>query len=124
MGIASKEPRITVEGCSQVVDGGGNGRLEWIEVEDTSTGGRTRRETGGLFLLLGAIAHCDWLPSDVQEFLDDQTVSGRVRRIAGDTVWVDVGYKSEGAIELREWYDDALDSVIAPAVGDEVEVIR
>jgi thioredoxin reductase (NADPH) len=58
-------PRITVEGCRAVVDGGGNGRLEWIEVEDTSTGERTRRETGGLFLLLGAVAHCDWLPGEV-----------------------------------------------------------
>jgi thioredoxin reductase (NADPH) len=58
-------PRITVEGCRQVVDGGGNGRLEWIEVEDSSTGERTRRETGGLFLLLGAVAHCDWLPPEV-----------------------------------------------------------
>ncbi len=58
-------PRVSVEGCSEVVDGGGNGRLEWIEVEDTSTGERTRRETGGLFLLLGAVAHCDWLPPEV-----------------------------------------------------------
>jgi thioredoxin reductase (NADPH) len=58
-------PRITVEGCRQVVDGGGNGRLEWIEVADTSTGERTRREAAGLFLLLGAVAHCDWLPPEV-----------------------------------------------------------
>ena len=58
-------PRITVEGCREVVDGGGNGRLEWIEVEDTSTGEHTRREAGGLFLLLGAVAHCDWLPPEV-----------------------------------------------------------
>ena len=58
-------PRVTVEGCREVVDGGGNGRLEWIEVEDTSTGERTRREAGGLFLLLGAVAHCDWLPPEV-----------------------------------------------------------
>ena len=28
-------PRIAVEGCRCVVDGGGEGRLEWIEVEDT-----------------------------------------------------------------------------------------
>ncbi len=58
-------PRITVEGCRAVVDGGGSGRLEWIEVEDTSTGHRARRDAGGLFLLLGAVAHCDWLPEDV-----------------------------------------------------------
>ncbi len=65
----------------------------------------------------------DWLPSEVQDFLDDQTVTGRVRRIAGDTVWVDVGYKSEGAVELREWYDDAQDAVVPPAVGDQVDVV-
>ena len=48
-----------------VVDGGGDGRLEWIDLDDTSTGVRTRREAGGLFLLLGAVAHCDWLPPEV-----------------------------------------------------------
>jgi thioredoxin reductase (NADPH) len=58
-------PRISVEGCREVVGGGGNGRLEWIEIEDTSTGRRGRRETGGLFLLLGAVAHCTWLPDEV-----------------------------------------------------------
>jgi small subunit ribosomal protein S1 len=65
----------------------------------------------------------DWLPSDVQNFLDDHTVAGRVRRIADGTVWVDVGYKSEGAIDLREWYDDAQDAVVPPAVGDEIDVV-
>ncbi len=70
-------PRITVEGCRQVVDGGGNGRLEWIEVEDTSTGERTRREAGGLFLLLGAVAHCDWLPDEVARDARGFVLTGR-----------------------------------------------
>ena len=56
IGEIAFNPRITVEGCRCVVDGGGEGRLEWIEVEDTTTGERTRREAGGLFLLLGAVA--------------------------------------------------------------------
>ena len=70
-------PRITVEGCRQVVDGGGNGRLEWIEVEDTSTGERTRRDAGGLFLLLGAVAHCDWLPDEVARDARGFVLTGR-----------------------------------------------
>ncbi|WP_151084514.1 FAD-dependent oxidoreductase [Nocardioides cynanchi] len=70
-------PRITVEGCCQVVDGGGNGRLEWIEVEDTVTGERTRREAGGLFLLLGAVAHCDWLPDEVARDARGFVLTGR-----------------------------------------------
>ncbi len=58
-------PRITVEPCSRVVDGGGNGRLEWLTVENVNTGERTTRAAGGLFLLLGASPHCSWLPDDV-----------------------------------------------------------
>jgi thioredoxin reductase (NADPH) len=70
-------PRITVEGCRRVVDGGGDGRLEWIEVEDTRTGSLTRRETGGLFLLLGAVAHCDWLPQEVARDPNGFVLTGR-----------------------------------------------
>jgi thioredoxin reductase (NADPH) len=70
-------PRIFVEGCRCVVDGGGNDRLEWIEVEDTTTGRRTRRETGGLFLLLGAVAHCDWLPPEVARDPNGFVLTGR-----------------------------------------------
>jgi thioredoxin reductase (NADPH) len=70
-------PRITVEGCRHVVDGGGDGRLEWIEVEDSTTGRRTRREAGGLFLLLGAVAHCDWLPAEVARDPNGFVLTGR-----------------------------------------------
>jgi thioredoxin reductase (NADPH) len=58
-------PRIEVVGCARVVDGGGEGRLEWVEVEDTETGERHRRDVSGLFLLLGAEPRCDWLPPEV-----------------------------------------------------------
>jgi thioredoxin reductase (NADPH) len=70
-------PRIRVEGGRCVVDGGGDGRLEWIEVEDTGTGERTRREAGGLFLLLGAVAHCDWLPNEVARDPNGFVLTGR-----------------------------------------------
>jgi thioredoxin reductase (NADPH) len=62
-------PRITVETRSQVVDGGGDSRLEWIDVGDLDTGARSRRTASGLFLLLGASPHCAWLPEQVT--LDD-----------------------------------------------------
>ncbi|MBO0846437.1 MAG: FAD-dependent oxidoreductase [Nocardioides sp.] len=77
IGEISFNPRIRVEGCRIVVDGGGDGRLEWIEVEDTSTGERTRRQTGGLFLLLGAVAHCDWLPCEVARDPNGFVLTGR-----------------------------------------------
>jgi thioredoxin reductase (NADPH) len=70
-------PRLSVEGCRQVVDGGGEGRLEWIEVEDTTTGRRERRQAGGLFLLLGATAHCDWVPHEVARDPNGFVLTGR-----------------------------------------------
>ena len=62
IGEIAYNPRITVLPCSEVVDGGGEGRLEWIRVRDTNTGELSTRDCRGLFLLLGAEPHCDWLP--------------------------------------------------------------
>ncbi|KRE62074.1 FAD-dependent oxidoreductase [Nostocoides sp. Soil756] len=58
-------PRITVEPCTEVVDAGGDGRLEWVTLEHSLTGERRRHGTRGLFLLLGAEPHCGWLPAEV-----------------------------------------------------------
>lgn len=60
-------PRITVRGCTQVVDGGPDdvGQLSWLTLEDTTTGERERVDAGGLFLLLGAQPECSWLPACV-----------------------------------------------------------
>ncbi len=57
--------RIHVQPCCEIVDGGGDGRLEWLDVRDTETGDVTRRNAEGLFLLLGAEPKCDWLPEAV-----------------------------------------------------------
>jgi thioredoxin reductase (NADPH) len=58
-------PRVTVQPCAEVVDGGGEGQLEWITVRDLNTGQDSRRIAGGLFLLLGAEPHCDWITDQV-----------------------------------------------------------
>ena len=65
----------------------------------------------------------DWLPAEEQEFRDNKLVTGRVRKVTGDDVWVDVGYKSEGVIELREWYDEGTGQVVPPQPGDEIQVL-
>jgi small subunit ribosomal protein S1 len=68
-------------------------------------------------------AEAEWLPPEDQAFQDNRVVTGRVRRVTGDAVWVDVGYKSEGAIDLREWYDEGIGQLTPPAPGDTVEVL-
>src|SRR5947209_16207741 len=65
----------------------------------------------------------DWLPDQEQEFHDNKVVTGRVRKVTSDDVWVDVGYKSEGAVELREWFDDGLGRIVPPQPGDTIDVL-
>jgi len=65
----------------------------------------------------------EWLPPEAQHYRDHKIVTGRVLAVTDDMVWVDVGYKSEGAVELREWYDDGLGRVVPPEPGAAVDVL-
>src|SRR5579872_6161058 len=65
----------------------------------------------------------EWLPEEGQDFREQRVVTGRVLHVTGEGVWVDVGYKSQGVVELREWFDDATGQVVPPRPGDSVEVL-
>lgn len=70
-------PAIRVRGHSEVTDGGGTDALEWIDVRDRDTGEVTRESVDGLFLLLGAQPHCDWLPPEVARDEQGFVLTGR-----------------------------------------------
>jgi thioredoxin reductase (NADPH) len=70
-------PRISVIGSARVVDGGGEESLAWLELEHLDTGERERREVRGLFLLLGAEPHCEWLPPEVARDGRGYVLTGR-----------------------------------------------
>ena len=42
-----------------------DGRLGWVAVRDLREGSEERRACRGLFVLIGADPHCDWLPEVV-----------------------------------------------------------
>lgn len=69
--------RITVLPCTRVVDGGGEGQLEWLCLEDITTGKRTTKQARGLFLLLGAEPRCDWLPPELARDKHSFVLTGR-----------------------------------------------
>jgi thioredoxin reductase (NADPH) len=71
------QERIEVLPCTRVVDGGGEGALEWLTLEDLNTGEKTRKEARGLFLLLGAEPRCDWLPPEVARDKNSFVLTGR-----------------------------------------------
>src|SRR5262245_2364279 len=64
-----------------------------------------------------------WLPAEEQEFEINKIVKGRVVNVTDGEVVVDVGYKSEGIIDLQEWYDEGLDKVVPPKPGDQIDVL-
>jgi thioredoxin reductase (NADPH) len=68
---------ITVRPYSAVVDGGGDSRLEWVALRDLESGEESRHSIAGLFLLLGADPHCDWLPDSICRDERGFVVTGR-----------------------------------------------
>src|SRR2546423_9913955 len=63
-----------------------------------------------------------WLTDETQVFEANKIVDGRVLNIVGDDVLIDVGYKSEGIIKLEEFKNDGTDHVVAPKIGDTIQV--
>jgi thioredoxin reductase (NADPH) len=70
------QPRIQVQPCSAVVDGGDE-HLHWLAVQDLESGEVDRVEARGLFLMLGAEPHCEWLPDEVLRDERGFVVTGR-----------------------------------------------
>jgi thioredoxin reductase (NADPH) len=59
-------PRITVRNGVDIVEGGGDGHLEWLEFADRSTGRRDRVHADGLFILIGTETRTGWLPAGIE----------------------------------------------------------
>ncbi|WP_166844097.1 FAD-dependent oxidoreductase [Isoptericola sp. BMS4] len=55
-------PTIAVRPRAAVVDGGGDGHLQHLVIEDLDTGERSWALADGLFCLIGARPDCGWLP--------------------------------------------------------------
>lgn len=55
-------PNITVRTRTIVADGGGDGQLQWLRLEDLDAGSSTEYPADALFCQLGAEPDCGWLP--------------------------------------------------------------
>lgn len=58
-------PNVHVRMGTEVVDGGGDGWLNFLVLRDLATGREEKVEAAGLFVLIGASPRTDWLPDDV-----------------------------------------------------------
>jgi thioredoxin reductase (NADPH) len=62
---------------TRVVDGGGRGRLENLVLEDTTSGLTETVSAAGLFVLIGAEPHTDWLPEEIARDEHGYVITGR-----------------------------------------------
>lgn len=56
---------VTIVPYSQIIDGEGEGRLEQLAIEDLRTGERRTVPAAGLFAMIGAEPHTEWLPGSI-----------------------------------------------------------
>ncbi len=69
-------PNVKVRLGVEVIDGGGNGRLETLTIRDRKTGTSERLSTSALFLLIGADPHTDWLDGCVERDAQGYVLTG------------------------------------------------
>ena len=59
-------PNLQVRLQTDIVDGGGDGWLEHLVLRDHAQGDDETVDADGLFLMIGARPHTDWLPTEVE----------------------------------------------------------
>jgi thioredoxin reductase (NADPH) len=59
-------PKVDVRLGTEIVGGGGDGWLEHLVLRECANGREETVDAGGLFLMIGAHPHTDWLPAEVE----------------------------------------------------------
>jgi thioredoxin reductase (NADPH) len=70
-------PNIDVRLNTEVIDGGGEHRLERLVLQNSLTGKTETVPAAALFVLIGATPHTDWLPAQIQRDRQGYIVTGR-----------------------------------------------
>ena len=56
---------VSVRFDTEVQDGGGDGRLEWLNLRDRASGATETVDADGLFVLIGGSPHTGWMPEAI-----------------------------------------------------------
>jgi thioredoxin reductase (NADPH) len=75
-------PNIEVMNGTEVTDGGGEDRVEWLELSRW-TGERERVEAAALFVLIGAVPRTEWLPAEIALHPSGHVLTGQDVLAAG-----------------------------------------
>jgi len=73
--IAAAGIRVRLQ--TEIVDGGGDGRLQELTLRDRRSGETWTEHANALFLLIGAEPHINWLPPEIQRDRWGYVITGR-----------------------------------------------
>jgi thioredoxin reductase (NADPH) len=78
-------PKLQVRLGTEIVGGGGDGWLEQLVLRDRADGSEETVDADGLFLMIGARPHTEWLPAEVDRDTQGFVLTGSDLR--GDDAW-------------------------------------
>jgi thioredoxin reductase (NADPH) len=78
-------PKLQVRLGTEIIGGGGDGWLEQLVLRDCAEGGEEVVDADGLFLMIGAHPHTDWLPAEVERDESGFVLTGA--DLPGDRAW-------------------------------------
>ena len=78
-------PKLQVRVGTEIVGGGGDGWLEQLVLRDRADGSEETVDADGLFLMIGARPHTEWLPPEVDRDAQGFVLTGADLR--GDDAW-------------------------------------
>ena len=78
-------PKLDVRVGTEVVGGGGDGRLEHLVLRDRASGSEETVDADGLFLMIGARPNTEWLPPEIA--LDEGGFVLTGTDLGADTGW-------------------------------------
>jgi thioredoxin reductase (NADPH) len=70
-------PSITVRPRTEVIDGGGDGALEYLRLAERATGAIHETAANALFIMIGGEPHTQWLPREIARNSGGYVVTGR-----------------------------------------------
>lgn len=84
----TRTTNIQIEFGSQIVDGGGDGHLEWLAVASREDGATRRFAARALFVLIGAQPATGWMPKGIAWTRGDLCLRDGMLRTPANGVWV------------------------------------
>ena len=70
-------PNVIIRHRTEVVDGGGEGRLEHLTIADRGRDAVEEVSAAALFIMIGGEPHTQWLPEEIERDAQGYLVTGR-----------------------------------------------